>query len=170
MNDSLINTYWSSNGKHQADYDRLVKLMPPMGKCDTVAGEIIRAVSRIAHDLYNNGMGNNTSGSLNYLRDSGVLKTAPDLHGIIYPYTRGSLYQGCYNGDEFQMAVERLIDTAIEHVLSNPQLESTSNNDDMFDYEDEMANFCEDCGVEVPDRWTSLCSYCDHEDEDSPWS
>ena len=57
----MENTYWSQNGKYQIDYDRLVGLMPAMGNSNKVAGELIRCVSRLGHELYNNGMGNNSS-------------------------------------------------------------------------------------------------------------
>jgi hypothetical protein len=160
----MENTYWDGKGKHQAQYNRLVKLMPAMGKCDTVAGEIVRAASRIGHDLYNNGMGNNTSGSLNYLLHVGALDAARKLYDAIYPYTRGALYEGRYNGDAFQLAVEQMIDTAIEFVLRKPELETTANADDIFDFEEEMQHWCEECGDEI-DRWGYLCSYCEEEED-----
>ena len=166
----MENTYWAGKGKHQAQYNRLVELMPAMGKCDTVAGEIVRAASRIGHDLYNNGMGNNTSGALNYLAEVGVLDEKTHLYSTIYPYTRGALYEGRYNGDAFQLAVEQMIDTAIEFVLSKPELETTANADDIFDFEEEEQNWCEECGIEI-ERRESLCSWCEESmyEEEEDW-
>lgn len=37
-------------------YERLV---PESGKCETLEGELLRAVSRIYYDYTNNGFGNN---------------------------------------------------------------------------------------------------------------
>ena len=52
----MENIYYHSKGRYQADYDRLVDLMPGSGQSETVAGELIRAVSKLGHELYNNGM------------------------------------------------------------------------------------------------------------------
>ena len=41
-------TYWNDRGKYQKDFDELSeKLVPSSGKCDTVAGEILRAVTKL---------------------------------------------------------------------------------------------------------------------------
>ena len=100
----MENTYWSQNGKYQVDYDRLVGLMPAMGNSNKVAGELIRCVSRLGHELYNNGMGNNSSGAVNMLRAYGAIDG--DTYEKIHPMTMGRLYSGNYNGDSFQLAIE----------------------------------------------------------------
>ena len=52
-------TYWGSRGKYQKLYDTLyAQLVPNSGKADTPAGELLRQISRVYHDLYNNGWGN----------------------------------------------------------------------------------------------------------------
>lgn len=52
-------TYWGNTGQYQKDYDRLWKrLVPAEGKADTLHGELLRSISRIYYDLYNNGFGN----------------------------------------------------------------------------------------------------------------
>jgi hypothetical protein len=92
----MENTYWNGNGLYQQEYDQMVNdLVPASGKCDTLAGEMIRAVSRLGYDFYNNGMGNNTSGALNFLESQGV--TDSDTFATIYEYTRGRIYYGHYN-------------------------------------------------------------------------
>ena len=131
----MDNIYWNKKGAHQADFDRLCdELIPDVGKADTVAGEILRAATRLAHDFYNNGMGNNTSGAANFLLKKGVMDH--EAHSIIYYYTRGTLYDGRYKGDSFQVAIERVIDFAVEMILANPDLTTKANDEDMFDYED----------------------------------
>lgn len=44
------------------------RLVPPIGTCETLQGEILRALGNLWYDWQNNGGGNNTSGSLNFLR------------------------------------------------------------------------------------------------------
>jgi len=160
----MQNIYWHNAGKHQADYARLCdELIPDMGACDTVAGEMLRSATRLAYDLYNNGMGNNTSGAVNFLQAKGVIDSK--THDVIYEYTRGLLYDGHYEGDALQVAVESMIDQTVQHILQNPELLVTENTEDMFDYEEPFQNFCEECGDETDGRglYSSLCSYCEDE-------
>ena len=153
----MQNTYWNKSGKYQAEYDRLVELMPDMGACENTAGEMIRAVSRLGYDLYNNGMGNNTSGAVNFLREKGAIDE--DTYDTIYEYTRGQLYHGRYAGDSLQVAIERAVDMTVEMILLNPVLLTMQNTEDMFDYEDPMQNFCDDCGDEIERGY--ICSHCE---------
>ena len=156
----MENTYYSGTGTYQADYTRLVELMPSSGKSETLAGELIRCVSKLGHELYNNGMGNNSSGAVNMLRSKGAIDAA--THATIYPLTRGAIYNGGYNGDSFQLAVESAIDQTIEFILAGSAT-TTLNTEDMFTYEDEEQRFCEDCGAEQ-DYWSFECEDCEEED------
>jgi hypothetical protein len=156
----MQNTYWNEKGAYQAEYARLCEeLIPAMGAADTVAGEMLRSATRLAYDLYNNGMGNNTSGAVNFLLAKGVIDTA--THATIYEYTRGVLYDGRYEGDALQVAIERMIDRTVEFILAHPDLTTAQNTEDMFDYEEEMQNFCDECGDEVDSRWTAVCRHCE---------
>jgi hypothetical protein len=100
-NDSK-DTYWNRNGKYQKEYNVLYwdkKLVPPSGKCDTVAGEILRAATKLLFDIHNFGpnaasdedlwpkCGNNTSDPLNYLLHENVVKY-PDVEEDFYLFTR----------------------------------------------------------------------------------
>ena len=162
----MENTYWNNNGKFQAEYTRMMdELVPAMGNCETVAGELIRSVSRLGYDFYNNGMGNNTSGAANFLREKGAIDE--DTYLTIYDYTRGQLYRGNYDGDRLQVAIERAVDMTVEFILRNPQLMTMANTEDMFDYEEPEQHFCEDCGDEVDLRYGgALCQYCEESYED----
>ena len=131
----MENTYWANKGKYQNDYDRLLSLMPAMGNSDKVAGELIRAVSKLGYELYNNGMGNNSSGAVNMLRAYGVING--DTYETIYPMTRGRIYNGYYDGDPLQMAIEGAVDQTIKFILDNPILETQENLEDMHDLSDE---------------------------------
>jgi hypothetical protein len=143
-------TYWNHQGKYQAQYDELVKLMPAMGKSDTVAGELIRAVSKLGYDFYNNGMGNNTSGALNFIGQYPILE--PKYFSTIYEYTRGRLYEGSYDGDALQVAIEHLVDVTIEFITHNPQVMTMPNAVDMHD-------------LSEPDEYFDDDDYYDEEEE-----
>ena len=157
----MKNIYYHRSGKYQADYDRLVDLMPMSGQCETVAGELIRAVSKIGHELYNNGMGNNSSGAVNFLLSQNAI--TQDTYDEIYPLTRGRLYNGNYKGDGFQLAVESAVDQTIELIRSNPELETRKNSVDMHDLADDEEFYCESC--DEPTDWGALCSDCEYEEE-----
>lgn len=51
-------SYWNNNGIYQAEYDKLFDLVPQSGSAETLHGELIRAVSRINYEYFNNGNGN----------------------------------------------------------------------------------------------------------------
>ena len=133
----MENTYWNNQGKHQSTYDRLLEQMPAQGASSTVAGEMIRAVSRLGYDFYNNGMGNNTSGAVNYLDKMGVFDyDRTNIFGKIYDHSRGRIYTGSYDGDDLHLAIESAIDLTMQMIEEHPELETTTNRDDMLDYGD----------------------------------
>ena len=50
------NTYWNGKGKYEKEYHELFnRLVPLQGKADTEAGEVLRRISILYYDLYNNG-------------------------------------------------------------------------------------------------------------------
>lgn len=50
------NSYWNESGAYQPEYDKLYEeLVPNRGEADTIHGEMIRAVTRLTYDYYNNG-------------------------------------------------------------------------------------------------------------------
>ena len=52
-------TYWDNCGRYQEDYDRLFpQLVPKVGNADTKDGELLRSISKLYYDLFNNGWGN----------------------------------------------------------------------------------------------------------------
>jgi len=167
----MENTYWNKSGTYQADYDRLVKLMPASGKSDTEAGELIRCVSRLGHELYNNGMGNNSSGAVNMLRAYGAIDG--DTWETIHPFTRGQLYNGNYDGDSFQRAVESAVDQTIQFILNDTLLPTTQKNSiDMFDYQEDEQSFCDECGDEN-EGYNAICDDCERafeeQEEEEVW-
>ena len=161
----MENTYWNDNGLYQEEYEQMSNdLVPASGKCDTLAGEMVRAAQRLGYDFYNNGMGNNTSGALNFLQSQSV--TDRETYDTIYKFTRGRIYNGSYDGDDLQEAIERLMDQTIGLIIRNPQLMTIENGEDMFDYEDEEQNFCDECGDETEHGYGYLCYYCEQSMEE----
>lgn len=155
----MENTYWNTKGAMQAEYDTFVELVPCHGDADTLAGELVRACTRLAYDLYNNGMGNNTSGAVNMLHSKGVITT--EQWSTIEPYTRGRLYDGNYSGDKLQCAIEDAITCTMQHLVNNPALLTQANTESMFDYEDEEQHFCEECDEDIGQYGSHLCDSCE---------
>ena len=127
----MENIYWNQKGTHQVALDRLYDLVPAVGKADTTAGEMIRAICKLSHELYNNGMGNNSSGACVFLAQVGAVDV--DTFGTVIELTTGDLYRGNYDGDKYQVAMESLMDQCLAHIIANPALETEVNTQDMFD-------------------------------------
>ena len=130
----MENTYWNRRGRYQVEFDNFIGLMPLVGHSPVLAGELIRAANRLAYDFYNNGMGNNTSGAINFLKDHGAVD--PGVYDTIYEYTRGRQYEGYYEGDSLQLAIEQMIDSTVLMIVRNPELITQYNEDDIFNYSD----------------------------------
>lgn len=60
-------SYWSGQGRYEELYKKLFdKLVTESGRCKTTHGELLRAISKIYYDLYNNG-GCNLDVHINHL-------------------------------------------------------------------------------------------------------
>lgn len=110
------------------------ELVPVSGKADTVAGEIIRAISRIGYRNYNDGdhvgvgYGKETCNpAARYLmRKAGdeVADAIADLWGL----EPDDLY------DERLAEVEEKV---LRYIEQHPELKETENTEDMWSYRDE---------------------------------
>jgi hypothetical protein len=68
--DYKTSRYWARLGKYQKQWDVLYdKLVPAWGKAPSVAGEVVRALSSLNHEAYNNGFGNDMTGPYFFLED-----------------------------------------------------------------------------------------------------
>ena len=63
-----VTTYWERNGKYQAIANWLESQVPDSGHAQLTAVELFRAATRLYHDHFNNGCGNDMSGPLGALR------------------------------------------------------------------------------------------------------
>lgn len=61
LNEALLQTeigktYWNEQGIYQEEYNKLYEqLVPSSGSAKTLNGELIRAISRLSYDYFNNG-------------------------------------------------------------------------------------------------------------------
>ena len=152
-------TYWNNNGVHQADYDRLYAALVPMeGKCATIEGENLRAVSRIAYDFYNNGFGNNWSGAFNWLKRDFITSIE---HNLLSPYARGGATVTSYDFKDdspLVIAIDAIVNRVVVYALVQEPKGFQPNSKDMFDFQ------------EPDEPWDDYIEDdYDYEDEDRPW-
>ena len=129
-----VSLYWSGEGRYQEEYDALFdELVPRTGKCDTIAGEAMRAASRLVYECNNNGWGNDVSGAYFYLCDFF------DTYGVYFKefaYFKDVSFNGRHQNEEVE---GMLLDQTIDHVytivaMTHPQLQTTKNSKDMRSY------------------------------------
>lgn len=143
-------TYWYSNGKHQAAYEELSKIVPSSGPAGTIEGEMLRAATRLYYDYYNNGFCNNTSGAVNYLMRCDELFNlgiAEELN-IVEPECN-TLY---YTTEPLAEPLETITNVVIEYLISKDGL-YTESGDNLFDYADLDAEDDEDLYDDVDDEY-----------------
>ena len=135
------------------------QLVPSMGKCDTVEGEMLRAINRIIYRQYNDGdyffegYGCETAGpAFAYLvKESPIAKRLAEIFSATeFNYTQ-------YN-DTIYAALETILD-----YIDNAKGQYMKNETDMLDSEsifiEEDEDECWDCGNSMD--WCG----CDEEDE-----
>ena len=107
------------------------ELVPASGKADTVAGEIIRAISRIGYRNYNDGdhigvgYGRETCNpAARYLMKFDDEKIN-DAIGEIW---------GVYSDEIYDAGLAELETAILDYLEEHPELKTTKNNEDMWDY------------------------------------
>ena len=114
---NMDNTYWFSNGKHQDTYSMLKKmLVPARGNCVTKQGQLLRSISQIYYDCYNNGWGNNIG----------------DYTGYIRKYAKAHRLEVRVRKGVGGKDLEKAVDTILEHIMVTP-LELISEGDKFRD-------------------------------------
>lgn len=123
------------------------ELVSPSGKADTVAGEIIRAVSRICYRNYNDGdhigvgYGKETCNpAARYL----MAKAGEKVEKIIVVELWGEEEDYRYD-----IALPKLEEAVLEYLEQHPELKTTANSEDMWDYQDKT----EDVDDEEDENW-----------------
>jgi hypothetical protein len=126
-------------------------LVPSSGMAETVAGELVRAVSRIRYRDWNDGdkffMGyglETCGGSAQYLRDMGMTT----IDTILY-----DVHRYADNDDDYTSTVNELTSEVISHILNNPELLAEPNKTDSRDYDSSYIEECQpklDYDFEIP--------------------
>jgi hypothetical protein len=140
-----IATFWNQEHplsvKAQELFDTLV---PTIGSCTTLQGELLRASTRIGYDWFNNGWGcNNWSGAVVFLRthfsdlpiqpDATVLAEFHQRLNYVYDYSHG---EPCVGDSDFADAyVTKIHEIVVNAILANP--EPIPSPGDMFDCQED---------------------------------
>jgi len=132
------NQEWGCPNELRAQYDKLSdELIPDMGKCETVNGELLRAANKICWDYFNNGWGcNNWSGAVIYLFRRLCLDQAVcDALSHVYGYSHGEpvadLEEQYTSGDIHAAACYVIMKAVLEAITANPA--PVPNAVDMYD-------------------------------------
>ena len=134
--------YWNNTGKYQKLYDDLWDLVPSDGPTGYVELEVLRAISKIAYDFYNNGFGNDWSEPYSYLikwfRKNKI--STNDLK-FIGKYRYGRCYKNWWTS-VLKMNIENMINQYLKCIIQKysitsetdvTKLEFTKTSADMYD-------------------------------------
>lgn len=110
------------------------ELVPASGKADTVAGEIIRAISRLGYRNFNDGdhigvgYGKETcNAAARYLAD--VCDESVDL-------TIRRAW-GIEDDRKYDQALRKVEEAVVDYLYDHPELEVADNTTDMFEYRED---------------------------------
>ena len=109
--------------KEWAELER--RLMPGMGKADTVAGEIVRAADRLWYRWYNDGDKIN----VDYGKETcnGTARYLEKVRGADFP---SEIWNGSLDRAAYTDFTERLVEEMLALIKARPELETTPNNED----------------------------------------
>ena len=146
--------------KYEAEMDKLFEeLVPVSGKAESKAGELVRAVSRIGYRFFNDGdmigkgYGKETCNpAARFLIENGD------------KYVRDAVWNlwEAKSEDEYENLIDDLCFAVIEQINDDPELKTTPNNEDMFDYATDEDVDDEDWEDESDDDWND-------DDDEEDW-
>jgi hypothetical protein len=126
-------TYWQDNGNYQKEYEALYQLLvPEMGNCKTLEGEMLRASCRLYYDYYNNGMCNNTSGAARFLMAKLPLT---DVTRVALDEIYDECNSGGYSTADLEGPLEVIANEVMAYIISKDE-KYTDNTEDLFDYQE----------------------------------
>lgn len=149
----MTKSFWNNNHDLTPIYDELYKeLVPSSGKAETVAGELLRATSKIYYDAFNNGFGNNTSGAYNFL-DETLPKELTDNKSFEFVAMHcNSAHYGSFSEKEYDL-MDNFSEIVIQYIIDNPELKGEPNDIDMYDYQEPDYYEEEGCEGGSPFLW-----------------
>lgn len=137
--------FWDNTHPLSAENERLYKeLVPSVGNCKTLQGELLRASSKIGYDWYNNGWGaNNWSGAVVFISKLFyMLPVLPEPVKIdtlkkaltwVANYSHGEpAPEGNAECARAQDMVTTIHEFIVEAILANPV--PITNTRDMYDF------------------------------------
>ncbi len=130
--------------------DLFEELVPAEGKADTVAGEIIRAVSRIGYRNYNDGdhvgvgYGKETCNPaarfLMARAGNEVKRAVEDMWGV-------------RDSRRYKAAVTTLEEAVLAYLDEHPELKETPNTEDMWDFIDRLEDRDDSEDDDAEEEW-----------------
>jgi hypothetical protein len=123
INESNNMGYLNNKGAHQKDYDRLYKeYVPKRGTSKDEHGELLRMISTLSNDWYNNHWGNDLNIEIDYLKKYKKeiipnLKNNKSLDNII------DLWK-----DEWKISQARKYDEDTDEIIYGFQFDKTTEN------------------------------------------
>lgn len=149
-------TYARDSKAGKAVDELFEKMVPAMGKAETINGEIIRAVTRIGYRWYNDGdkffegYGCETVGpALAFLTDCSEID--PQIRGSFADAEKKA--SSGYTDDDYEAFLQQLFELAVKHVETIP---NKPTEVDIFDFD---SNYQEEWDDDETFDW-------DDEDED----
>ena len=110
------------------------KLVAGQGKSETVEGEMLRAINRIAYRYYNDGD--------EYMRGYGT-ETAGPAHSFLvnanHPL-KSAMVKIFGDGTDYEQTIKDALDTILDYIESRQGKYTPNNVGDIFDYEPEFEN------------------------------
>lgn len=110
------------------------ELVPRTGKADTVAGEIIRAISRIGYRNYNDGDHLGVGYGRETCNPAGrylAAKGDPEIARLVWEAW------GIINDEAYDNHLAQLEEAVVTFIDNHPELRQQENTEDIWDYRDE---------------------------------
>lgn len=110
------------------------QLVPPSGKADTVAGEIVRAAMRIGYRNFNDG----DHIGVGYGRETcnPAARYLMEQAGKVVEQIIADELWGEEDSQRYDAALTEMNCAVVEYLDEHPDLASTANEEDMWDYRD----------------------------------
>lgn len=109
-------TYWTSDGRYQREYIfAFNQLVPNEGKADTYHGEVLRTLSRIYYDRFNNGGWNTSRKQLRFLMEWASEHMRSEVLAAII--TR--IHEETVTDEEFEQLADAVIKWAYDTAVSS---------------------------------------------------
>lgn len=130
--------FWSGTHPLSAKQTALFEeLIPSIGTCETIEGEMLRAASRIHYDLFNNGWGcNNWSGAVMYLATyAPTYAPSLDLNLLnkVHEYSHGEPSPAKSLSEKYY----KIVTDIVEAIVTDISETRTPNDVDMFDLQED---------------------------------